>query len=43
MDKTMAATSERIELVTPLGEELLFHGMVARDDKAVPHAPPSGG
>src|SRR5688572_7503039 len=32
MDKTMPATSERIELVTPLGEELLFHGMLARDE-----------
>jgi type VI secretion system secreted protein VgrG len=27
MDTTMPTTSERIELVTPLGEELLFHGM----------------
>jgi type VI secretion system secreted protein VgrG len=32
MDKTMPATSERIELVTPLGEELLFHGMLAREE-----------
>jgi type VI secretion system secreted protein VgrG len=32
----MPATSERIELVTPLGEELLFHGMLARDELSRP-------
>ena len=28
----MPATSEQIELVTPLGEELLFHGMLVREE-----------
>jgi type VI secretion system secreted protein VgrG len=28
----MPATSERVELVTPLGDELLFHGMLAREE-----------
>ena len=28
----MPTTSERIELVTPLGEELLFHGMLAHEE-----------
>jgi type VI secretion system secreted protein VgrG len=32
MDKTMPTASERIELVTPLGDELLFHGMHAHEE-----------
>src|SRR5262249_9320676 len=32
MDLTMATTSENVELITPLGEQLLFHGMVAREE-----------
>jgi type VI secretion system secreted protein VgrG len=32
MDKTMPTASERIELITPLGDELLFHGMHADEE-----------
>jgi type VI secretion system secreted protein VgrG len=32
MDTTMATTSERVELITPLGEELLFHGLRTREE-----------
>jgi type VI secretion system secreted protein VgrG len=32
MDTTMPTTSERVELITPLGDELLFHGMHAQEE-----------
>src|SRR5262245_16710970 len=32
MDKTMPTASEHVELTTPLGEELLFHGMHVHEE-----------
>jgi type VI secretion system secreted protein VgrG len=32
MDKTMPTATERIELITPLGDELLFHGMHVQEE-----------
>jgi type VI secretion system secreted protein VgrG len=36
MDTTMPTASEHVELTTPLGEELLFHGMLAHDELSRP-------